>query len=69
MEDAVKNELQIFTKLSSLEPCEFTKALRYDGYLPGFENTKIDFVKEYEKKLSRLSKCHHSRKPPDPFFR
>ena len=56
MEDAVKNELQIFTKLSSLEPCEFTKALRYDGYLPGFENTKIDFVKEYEKKLSRLSK-------------
>ena len=56
MEKAVKEELKIFTYLSEVSPDAFRKSIDFWGYLPEFENTAFDFEKEYEKKLSRLTK-------------
>lgn len=56
MENAVKQELKIFTALSKLSPDTFRNCIDFDGWLPGIENTAFDFEKEYEYKLSRLTK-------------
>ena len=56
MEKAVKEELKIFTALSKVSFDTFRKSIDFEGYLPEFENTVFDFEKEYEYKLSRLTK-------------
>ena len=56
MEKAVKEELKIFTALSKVSFDTFRKSVDFEGYLPEFENTAFDFEKEYEYKLSRLTK-------------
>lgn len=56
MEKAVKEELKIFTALSKVSFDTFRKSIDFEGYLPEFENTSFDFEKEYEYKLSRLTK-------------
>ena len=56
MEKAVKEELKIFTALSKVSFDTFRKSIDFEGYLPEFENTAFDFEKEYEYKLSRLTK-------------
>ena len=56
MERAVREELKIFTALSRVSPDIFRRSIAFDGWLPEFENTAFDFEKEYEYKLSRLTK-------------
>lgn len=56
MENALSNELSIFSVLSELEPSSFTKEIEFSNCLPTFENTKYDFQAVYKEKISRLSK-------------
>lgn len=56
MENALSNELSIFSVLSELEPSSFTKEIEVSSCLPTFENTKYDFQAVYKEKISRLSK-------------
>lgn len=57
MKETVKAELELFSALSKVAPqdfCEFVGS--FEGHLPAFENTAVDFEKEYEKKIERLFK-------------
>lgn len=54
MQEAVDVELEIFSALSCIPPKDFTESIGFSGTLPQFENTKMNFHAEYEKKLQRL---------------
>lgn len=56
MKKAVMNELDTFTALSEMSAEELTGMDMSKDWLPCFDNTKINFRAEYEKKLSRLFK-------------
>lgn len=56
MKKAVMNELDTLTALSEMSAEELTGMDMSKDWLPCFDNTKIDFRAEYEKKLSRLFK-------------
>lgn len=56
MENAVKAELEVFSELSRVSPLALKESIDFNGFLPDFENTAFDYLKEYETKLSRLSK-------------
>lgn len=55
IEECVYNELSIFQEFSKLRPEDFTQGLDYDGYLPKWRNSEIDFCAEYENRIKNIS--------------
>lgn len=51
-----KRELEIFSRLTELDANELCGELRFDGYIPQFDNKKTDFVKTYEERLKNVGK-------------
>ena len=51
-----RHELQVFTHLSTLTPAQLCAAIRYDGFLPQFENHFVDFEKEYQLRLQQIDR-------------
>ncbi|MBQ3835344.1 MAG: ATP-binding protein [Elusimicrobia bacterium] len=56
IEKNVKKELEIFSKLTELNTEELCSALKFDGYIPQFENKKTDLVKVYFDRIKNISK-------------
>ena len=56
VQENATEELKIFTFLSTLTSNDLTKDCSFDGYIPKFTNKKIDFVKEYKKRLKNIEK-------------
>ena len=48
IEECVYNELSIFQDFSRLKPDDFIQGLDYDGYLPKWRISEIDFCVYYE---------------------
>lgn len=54
MEEAVKNELMLFQELSSLTAGDVKTAMGYEGYLPQWTTTPIDFAAMYNERIDGL---------------
>lgn len=53
--DNVQAELALFSELTELNPEELCESLNYDGYIPSFENNKVDFLETYAKRAQNIS--------------
>ena len=51
----VENELVILGAAAALSPAELSGAVRYDGFLPEYETTELDFPAEYMRRMENLS--------------
>lgn len=54
MIEAVKKELEFFSEISGISSKDIAKIEGFEGFLPSFENTRINFEKQYERKIDRL---------------
>lgn len=54
MEEAVKNELMLFQELASLTAEDVKAAIGYEGYLPQWTTTPIDFAAMYNERIDGL---------------
>lgn len=62
IEEAVENELKILQELSRLTPEDITsiaeaEGIKYDGFLPKWRTSEIDFIAEYKKRIDNIGKC------------
>lgn len=57
IEEAVENELKILQELSRLTPDDFITDIDYNGYLPKWRTSEIDFIAEYKKRIENIGKC------------
>lgn len=58
MEEALLKELAIFEEIAALKVEDFTKDMDlYAQYLPAWETSHYDFVKEYTKRVESIHKC------------
>ncbi len=55
IKENVKKELEIFSYLTELTAKNLCSSFRFDGYIPQFENNKIDFVKTYDDRIKNIS--------------
>ncbi len=54
IEEAVENELKIFQELSQITSAEIRADIDYDGFLPEWRTSDIDFVKEYRSRIENI---------------
>lgn len=52
----VKNELEILSAMTHLDPKELAAMVGFGGYLPIFENSGADFEKHYDERLQNVSR-------------
>lgn len=51
-----EKELELFTSLTELTPAKLFEDISYSGYIPGFENEKVDFPAVYAERLSHIER-------------
>ncbi len=57
MEEAINNELELFSDISEIEAETFKVQIKdFGGFLPSFENSKVDCEEKYKEKILRLFK-------------
>lgn len=54
--DNAKAELELFSQLTQLDADALCEPLEYNGYIPQFENTAVDFEKSYEERLRHIGR-------------
>lgn len=66
--EAVENELKIFQEFSRLTPEDFISDIDYDGFLPKWRTSEIDFVAEYNKRLENIGKYGYGKYSQNRMF-
>ena len=61
IEETVENELKIFQKLSRITPEDIADEIDYDGFLPKWKTSKIDFVKEYKSRIDKIERYGYGK--------
>lgn len=56
VEKSVENELRILQELSRVTSAELKAEIGYDGWLPEWENSEIDFLGEYRSRVENIDK-------------
>ena len=51
-----EKELELFTALTELSPALLFEGVAYDGYIPEFENEKVDFPAVYRERLNHIER-------------
>ena len=51
-----QKELELFSYLTELTPANLFEGISYDGYIPEFENEKVDFSAVYAERLSHIER-------------
>lgn len=51
-----KAELELFSRLTELTAEELCETLNFGGYIPHFENHRVDFVKTYGERLKNINR-------------
>ncbi len=64
-----EKELDIFSRLSEISYEEICETMTYDGYIPEFENEKIDFRKLYYERCEKVSCLGYGVFASYPMFR
>ncbi len=57
MTECAENELRVIQKLSALTPEKAASRINYDGFLPKWKNSDIDFVEKYRKRIADIGCC------------
>ena len=56
LKNDVSNELAILQRIANLTPSDFHKMLKFNGYLPSFDNSKIDIAQQYKDRVCNISR-------------
>ncbi|MBE6861786.1 MAG: ATP-binding protein [Ruminococcus sp.] len=56
LQECLIHELMFFQELSRLTPEDFTEGLDYDGFLPKWYTSEIDFVGSYSERIRMINK-------------
>lgn len=51
-----ERELELFSSLTEITPANLFEGISYDGYIPEFENEKVDFSAVYAERLSHIER-------------
>lgn len=51
-----EKELELFSALTEITPAMLFEGVSYDGYMPAFENEKVDFSAVYAERLSHIER-------------
>ena len=51
-----EKELELFSALTEITPASLFDGISYDGYIPEFENEKVDFSAVYAERLSHIER-------------
>lgn len=68
IEETVENELKIFQKLSRITPEDIAADIDYDGFLPKWKTSKIDFVKEYRSRIDNIERYGYGKFAQNKMF-
>lgn len=68
MTDCLINELKFFQELSRLTPEDITAGLDYDGFLPKWRTSEIDFISEYQKRLENIGRYGYGKYSQNRMF-
>ncbi len=68
IEETVENELKIFQKLSRITPEDIADEIDYDGFLPKWKTSKIDFVKEYKSRIDNIERYGYGKFAKNAMF-
>ncbi|MDE6539997.1 MAG: ATP-binding protein [Ruminococcus sp.] len=66
--EAVENELKIFQELSRLTPEDFISDVGYNGFLPKWRTSEIDFVAEYNRRIENIGKYGYGKYSQNRMF-
>lgn len=66
--ETVENELKTLQELSRLTPEDITADIDYDGFLPKWRTSEIDFVSEYKKRLENIGKYGYGKYSQNRMF-
>ncbi len=66
--ESVENELKVLQELSRLTPEDITENIDYDGFLPKWRTSEIDFVAEYNKRLENIGKYGYGKYSQNRMF-
>lgn len=61
IEEAVENELKIFQELSRVTSAEIKAEIGYNGFLPEWKTSEIDFVKEYRNRIENIERYGYGK--------
>lgn len=61
IEETVENELKIFQELSQVTSAEIKAEIGYDGFLPEWRTSDIDFVKEYKSRIENIGRYGYGK--------
>lgn len=64
----VENELKIFQEFSRLTPEDFISEIDYNGFLPKWKTSEIDFVAEYSKRIENINKYGYGKYSQNKMF-
>lgn len=56
IKENAEKELQLFSELTNLTPVMLFEGSGYEGYIPEFENEKVDFSAVYSERLSHIDR-------------
>lgn len=65
----VDNELRVFQRLAEKSAEDLRSYADYEGYLPSFETTEIDFVAEYERRIRDIKRVGYGIYASNVMFR
>lgn len=66
--ETVENDLKVLQELSRLTPEDFLSVIDYDGFLPKWRTSEIDFVAEYNKRIENIGKYGYGKYSQNRMF-
>lgn len=66
--EAVENELKIFQEFSRFTPEDIISDIGYDGFLPRWRTSEIDFISEYHKRIENIGKYGYGKYSQNRMF-
>lgn len=66
--EAVENELKVFQELSRLTPEDVIDGIDYNGFLPRWRTSEIDFISEYHKRIENIGKYGYGKYSQNRMF-
>lgn len=69
MRNCMENELSVLSDMASLDCGRLTEYVGYNGYLPSYNISDIDFVAEYKKRIANVKKNGYGIYAKNTMFR
>lgn len=66
--ETVENDLKILQEISRLTPEEITADIDYDGFLPKWRTSEIDFIAEYNRRIENIGKYGYGKYSQNRMF-